>query len=58
MINELLQWIVIVWTIWAIHDLGKAIISLGDCMKEITKWEQNRRDKENENSKDKTALTG
>ena len=46
-INEILQWIVIVWGIWAIHNLGTGIITLGDCMKVITKWEQNRRDKEN-----------
>lgn len=47
MINEILQWIVIVYAIWAIYNLGKGIIALGDSMKEITKLEQNRLDKEN-----------
>ncbi len=44
-LNEILQWLVIVWAIWAIHNLGYAIKSLANSMTEICKWEQERIDK-------------
>ncbi|MEE9451084.1 MAG: hypothetical protein V3V72_13625 [Ignavibacteriaceae bacterium] len=47
MINEILQWIVIVWAVWAIHTEGKAITAVCDSLAEIAKW----RDKERPDEK-------
>ena len=33
MINEILQWMVIIWLIWSIHGLGKAIKNLNDVIR-------------------------
>ena len=46
MINEILQWVAIIWIIWATHNYGKAINAICDSLKEIAKWEQDRLYKE------------
>lgn len=45
MINEILQWIVLVWAIWSIHCLGKAINMSNDVIKEMIDWTQDGLDK-------------
>ncbi len=42
MINEILQWMVIIWLIWSTNNLGKAITSISDCITEMTNLELDR----------------
>ena len=56
MINEILQWMVIIWLIWSTHNYGKAINVICNSLKEITKWEQDRLDKESNKPKKSFAV--
>ena len=54
MINEILQWVVLVWAIWSIHRLGKAINMSNDVIKDMIDWVQDELD--NETSKKKKSF--
>jgi hypothetical protein len=40
MINEILQWIAIVWAVWAINNLGTAIRKYAEVLKTMCKQEK------------------
>ena len=44
MINEILQWAVLVWAIWSIHRLGKAVNMSNDVIKDMIDWMQDSLD--------------
>lgn len=48
MVNEILQWIAIIWTGWAINKLATAIEIYGEALKDMCEWEEERRKRENQ----------
>ena len=59
MINEILQWIVLIWCVWGINNLGKGITSLtegitslNDCIHNMHKSQQDRLDSINQKNKE------
>ena len=47
MVNEILQWIVIICAGWAINNLGTAIKKYGEGLLVMCEWERERRKREN-----------
>jgi hypothetical protein len=46
MINEILQWIAIIWAGWAINNLATAIKKYAEVLKTMCEWEDERRKRE------------
>ena len=48
MINEILQWVVLLWCVWAINNLGSTIEKYAEIFETMYKWKENEGSAEDE----------